>query len=437
MLGGARSGKSRFALDLAERSGATPIFIATAEAGDEEMRQRIERHKRERSAAWRTVEVSTDLSGAIESHARADTILLIDCVTLWLSNLMAVDADVDAALAALTASIAKAPGGLVFVSNEIGLGLVPDTALGRAFRDHQGRANQQIAAACDLVIFVAAGLSVAVEAEGRDGLSVAHGETLIRGRLMRLPVALRGLRRFVAPPREEAFDLAVDRAFVRIAVKRVSTSRRFTLRVRAASQDVVLTMPKRASAKEARAFAERHAHWLAVRLARLPKPVPFAPDAVIPVRGVEHRLVHDAGARSVPHLMAMESEPVLRAGGDAAFFARRVADFLKREARRDLERAVAFYCAKLSLPRAPLTLRDTTSRWGSCTSKGRLNFSWRLILAPDYVLDYLAAHEVAHLRHMNHSPAYWRMLKDMCPATDRAEAWLKTQGSQLHRFGAG
>jgi predicted metal-dependent hydrolase len=254
---------------------------------------------------------------------------------------------------------------------------------------------------------------------------------------MRLPVALRGLRRLIAPPREEAFDLAVDRALVRVAVKRVSTSRRFTLRVRAASQDVVLTMPKRASAKEARAFVERHANWLAVRLARLPKLVPFTPGAIIPLRGVDHRLVHDSSARSMPHRVDVESEPILRAGGDAAFFSRRVTDYLKREARRELESAVAGYCRKLSLPPAPLTLRDTTSRWGSCTSKGRLNFSWRLILAPDFVLDYLAAHEVAHLRHMNHSPAYWRVLKDMCPATDHAEAWLKAQGSQLHRFGTG
>jgi adenosylcobinamide kinase/adenosylcobinamide-phosphate guanylyltransferase len=158
VLGGARSGKSRFALRLAERSGAKPIFVATAEAGDEEMRHRIESHRRERSNDWSTVEVSTDLSGAIAEHARADTILLVDCVTLWLSNVMAADGDVDAALAGLTASIANASGGLVFVSNEIGLGLVPETALGREFRDLQGRANQQIAAACDLVIFVAAGL---------------------------------------------------------------------------------------------------------------------------------------------------------------------------------------------------------------------------------------------------------------------------------------
>jgi predicted metal-dependent hydrolase len=91
--------------------------------------------------------------------------------------------------------------------------------------------------------------------------------------------------------------------------------------------------------------------------------------------------------------------------------------------------------ARLGVPFGRLTLRDTRSRWGSCSSTGALSFSWRLILAPAEVLDYLAAHEVAHLKEMNHSPAFWRVLRDLCPATDSAEAWLKRNGTGLHRFG--
>ncbi len=254
---------------------------------------------------------------------------------------------------------------------------------------------------------------------------------------MRLPAALRLFeRRPVAPAKPdapEAFELSFDRQSVRVAVKRLASSRRFTLRVRSANHDVVLTIPKRASAKEARAFAERHAAWVMARLARLPQSVAFAPGASIPFRGVEHRLTLTANAR--PAGWADAAGGMIGAGGDPQFFARRIADYLKREARRDLERAVTLYCGKLGRPRAPITLRDTTSRWGSCTATGKLNFSWRLIMAPPFVLDYLAAHEVAHLKHMNHSPAYWRLLKEMCPETDRAEAWLKANGAGLLRFG--
>lgn len=253
---------------------------------------------------------------------------------------------------------------------------------------------------------------------------------------MRVPLALRFFQSRQSAPADGAFHLTLEREQVRVAVKRVAASRRFTLRVRAASHDVVLTIPKRASAKEARAFAERHANWVMARLARLPKPVPFAPGEMIPLRGVDRRLAHLPGSRSPACATEFAHEPIVRVGGEVGFFARRVADFLKREARADLERSVARYCEALLLPRAPVTLRDTTSRWGSCTAGGKLNFSWRLILAPEYVLDYLAAHEVTHLRHINHSKAFWRLLAEICPSTDRAEAWLKANGSQLHRFGA-
>ena len=205
---------------------------------------------------------------------------------------------------------------------------------------------------------------------------------------MRLPAALRLFeRRPVAPAKPlappapvkaaapEAFELSFDRQSVRVAVKRLASSRRFTLRVRSANHDVVLTIPKRASAREARAFAERHAAWVMARLARLPESVAFAPGASIPFRGSEHRLLLAPNARAAG--WAGSTAATVGAGGDPHFFARRIEDFLKREARRDLESAVTIYCGKLGRPRAPITLRDTTSRWGSCTATGRLNFSWR------------------------------------------------------------
>jgi predicted metal-dependent hydrolase len=212
----------------------------------------------------------------------------------------------------------------------------------------------------------------------------------------------------------------------RVALRRVASSRRYTLRVRAASRDVLLTMPARGTLKAAREFAERHAAWIGVRLARLPKPIAFAPGETVPLRGVEHRIVHRPHTRGVVWL---EPEAICVAG-EAAHVPRRVADYLKREARRDLE------AAALSVKPRRISLRDTASRWGSCSSSAALNFSWRLILAPPYVLDYLAAHEVAHIVHMNHSPMFWTLTRRLFPETDRAEAWLKAHGAGLHRFGA-
>ena len=222
----------------------------------------------------------------------------------------------------------------------------------------------------------------------------------------------------------------------RVALKRVSTSRRFTLRVRAATRDVLLTMPARSSLQSAREFAERHAAWIGARLARLPRPVEFAPGAVTPLRDVDHTIVHRPGERGVVWIETGARGPLLCVSGDAPHIPRRVADFLKREARNDLQAAVARYAKRLSVSPKRIVLRDTASRWGSCSSTGRLNFSWRLILAPPYVLDYLAAHEVAHIVHMNHSPMFWKLTRRLFPDTDKAEAWLKNHGAGLHRFGA-
>ena len=158
ILGGARSGKSRYAQKLAEASGKMPVLIATAAAGDDEMAERIEKHRAERAAHWRVVEEEIDLAGALAREASADRVLVVDCLTLWLSNIMGAAKEVDAAVSGLLASLARLDGPVIFVTNEVGLGIVPNSKLGRAFRDAQGRLNQSLADACDTVVFVAAGL---------------------------------------------------------------------------------------------------------------------------------------------------------------------------------------------------------------------------------------------------------------------------------------
>lgn len=158
LLGGARSGKSRRAEALVEGQGGACIYIATARAGDAEMAARIELHKQRRGPRWRTIEEPLDLAGVLERHARADAGVLVDCLTLWLSNLMAEDADIRVESGQLVEALRRLSGPVVLVSNEVGLGVVPDNALARAFRDHAGRLHQQVAEVAQSVVFMAAGL---------------------------------------------------------------------------------------------------------------------------------------------------------------------------------------------------------------------------------------------------------------------------------------
>ncbi len=160
ILGGARSGKSAYALECAELAADTRVFIATAEALDEEMAARIAHHRAERHESWQTIEAPVDLADAIAAHGDHDNALLVDCLTLWLSNVVHHERDVEIETAALVAAIENITGNIFLVSNEIGLGLVPETPLGRSFRDAQGRLNQRVAAVCHVVEFIAAGLPI-------------------------------------------------------------------------------------------------------------------------------------------------------------------------------------------------------------------------------------------------------------------------------------
>jgi adenosylcobinamide kinase/adenosylcobinamide-phosphate guanylyltransferase len=161
VLGGARSGKSRYAEHLITRLAPPWIYIATAQAFDDEMRSRIAEHQARRHAGWNTIEAPVDLAGAIARAAGRP--VLIDCLTLWLTNLMLGGHDIAAATAALEAALDSRTEPTVMVSNEVGLGIVPETPLGRAFRDEAGRLNQQIAARADRVLFMVAGLPMTLK----------------------------------------------------------------------------------------------------------------------------------------------------------------------------------------------------------------------------------------------------------------------------------
>ncbi|MBQ0822084.1 bifunctional adenosylcobinamide kinase/adenosylcobinamide-phosphate guanylyltransferase [Microvirga terrae] len=157
ILGGARSGKSRTALQLAESTSPERDYIATAQAFDDEMRERIDRHRAERDRSWQTIDAPLDLVEAVQARAAPRHAVLVDCLTLWLSNIMLAGRDPSREADRLVQTVRDARGPLILVSNEVGHGIVPSTPLGRSFRDEQGRLNQRVAEVCDAVIFVAAG----------------------------------------------------------------------------------------------------------------------------------------------------------------------------------------------------------------------------------------------------------------------------------------
>lgn len=164
ILGGARSGKSRHAETICRETGRALIYVATAEAHDDEMKARIAQHRADRAAdGWRTVEEPRDLAAVLLREAGPDTVLLVDCLTLWLTNHLLADADMDAEIDRLCAAVSAAAGDVVLVANEVGFGIVPENKLARAFRDHAGRLNQRIAALADRVTLVVAGLPVQVK----------------------------------------------------------------------------------------------------------------------------------------------------------------------------------------------------------------------------------------------------------------------------------
>ncbi len=238
------------------------------------------------------------------------------------------------------------------------------------------------------------------------------------------------------PAEPQAIEIAFDDSIYLVNLRRHRQARRYTLRIQAATREIILTIPPRGSLKEARSFAQKHGGWIAARLGRLPQALPFADGAIIPLRGVPHRIVHRAGVRgTVWTESGAADEPLLCVAGAVPHIDRRIGDFLRREAKRDLETASLEFAAALGVTLKRIVVRDQSSRWGSCSSTGMLSFSWRLILAPSHVLDYLAAHEVAHLVEMNHSAKFWRVVQRVCPGHERAKAWLDAHGADLHRYG--
>ena len=242
--------------------------------------------------------------------------------------------------------------------------------------------------------------------------------------------------RFALKRGPEQLSVAIGGKDIPVEIRRSGSARRLILRIDAVKGAPVLTLPARTALSQGEGFLRKNVGWLETRLARQPEASPFSDGCVFPLRGAPCRIVH-RGGRGLIRLEGEGDEIRLSIPGETDHVARRVTEWLKREARGDFSAAVARHAQALGRQPTSLRIGDAKSRWGSCTGKGALTFSWRLVLAPPHVLDYLAAHEVAHLVEMNHGPRFWALVQKLDPSFKAAQAWLKRSGAGLHRYGRG
>lgn len=211
-------------------------------------------------------------------------------------------------------------------------------------------------------------------------------------------------------------------------------ARRLILKVDTVRRRVVATIPARNLTDEAIAFAQNRRAWIEAQLARGPALRPFLPDMPIKLFGVPHHLTHVPDARGVrPHRDA--GNRVIVVGGELAHFNRRVTDWIKSEARLTFRQQADLFATKIDRTVTRITIRDTRSRWGSCSSQGAISLNWRLALAPRPASTYVVAHEVAHLVHLNHSPDFWALVANLLPDWRTGHNWIKTHSTELYGFG--
>ena len=211
-------------------------------------------------------------------------------------------------------------------------------------------------------------------------------------------------------------------------------ARRVGLRIDSLGHNVELILPRGVPASTGLRFLTAKREWVAARLAALPQPIPFVEGAVVPVLGVPHRIRRES-APSLPPVRIIEGE--IRVRGEPAHLARRVRDHLVITARNELAPRARRLAAQIGREVQRVSVRDTKSRWGSCSGDGNISFCWRLIFVPEPVLDYVVAHEVAHLAEMNHGPRFWRLVESLAPGRSDARRWLSRHRDRLLSYGQG
>jgi predicted metal-dependent hydrolase len=238
-------------------------------------------------------------------------------------------------------------------------------------------------------------------------------------------------KRKIAQKRERRELLAIDGEPVAVHVRFNSRARRIVMRVHPVSGDVTVTAPSRTSLASALAFAKGETVWIARQRGQMPPAIALAAGATVPFSGAPHRICHSTDKGPGP--VWREGSQIF-VSGKPEHARRRLADFFKKEAKKVLEARALHYGAQLGVRPSRVMVRDTASRWGSCSSARSLSFSWRLILAPDFVRDYVVAHEVAHLKEMNHGPKFWAHVRNLNGDDKRARKWLRENGRNLLRY---
>jgi predicted metal-dependent hydrolase len=219
---------------------------------------------------------------------------------------------------------------------------------------------------------------------------------------------------------------------VPVAIRVSRRARRVGLRVDPSRRTVELVLPPGIAAGTGLRFLAAKREWIAARVRALPEPVPFVEGAIVPVLGIPHQICRERGPAPAS-VRIIEGE--IRVSGDPTSLARQVRDHLALAARAELLSRARRFAARIGREVAQVDVRDTKSRWGSCSVRGNLSFSWRLILAPEPVLDYVVAHEVAHLAEMNHGPRFWRLVESLTPGSAGPRAWLRRHRDRLLCYG--
>ncbi len=218
---------------------------------------------------------------------------------------------------------------------------------------------------------------------------------------------------------------------VSLRFRRVANARRLILRIDRENDGAVITLPPRVSKAEGEALVYEKADWVLSRLKALPPRVLFMPGQHVPYLGKEHLIHHREDRRGV----VWRKDNEIQVAGQLEFISRRITDWFKREARREIMVLVEAKAKILGEPYGKISIRDTRSRWGSCSSSGDLSFCWRLVMAPYWVLEYVVVHETAHLCYHNHGPQFWHTVDRLTDHTEEAKSWLLQNGESLHRYG--
>ncbi|MEO5375825.1 MAG: M48 family metallopeptidase [Alphaproteobacteria bacterium] len=226
-------------------------------------------------------------------------------------------------------------------------------------------------------------------------------------------------------------DIKIGERLLPVVMRRSAAATRMSLRLAPAGESLLLVLPSDVPAAAGLAFVRTREDWISTRLSALPPRRPFADGATVPLLGVDHVIRHRPEARRG----VWAEDGVIGVSGPGEHLPRRVGDWLLREARAAIAPRAQAYAGRIGRSVHRITLRDPRSRWGSCSSRGDLSFSWRLVFAPLPVLEYVVAHEVAHLEELNHSAAFWRVVDGLVDGVAEARGWLRRHGAGLHRLG--